>query len=92
MSFGIIASSATMPLPPNFQGYVSTNNSTSTPLNNGQTFTGIGEDDSVYGVYGDHKIQNKLKLPNSQAKEILGKPICDWIEQRFNWFYQKFRY
>jgi len=50
------------------------------------------EDDEIYGIYGDHKIHQSLKLPPSQAKEILGKTVCDWIEQRFSWFYNKFRY
>lgn len=50
------------------------------------------EDDDVYGFYGDHKINKTLKLPPSQANSILGKQVCDWIEQRFSWFYEKFKY
>jgi sulfotransferase len=50
------------------------------------------EDDSVYGIYGDHKIQSKLKVQKSTAKDILGKESCKSIYNYYNWFYKYFNY
>ena len=48
------------------------------------------EDDSVYGVYGDHTIRHQVKPQVSQASEILGQPLCDWIRKRYSWYYERF--
>lgn len=48
------------------------------------------EDDSVYGIYGDHVIKTKLENRLSDAKEILGENICAWIENHYSWFYKNF--
>jgi len=50
------------------------------------------EDDSVYGVYGDHTIRTKLELTPSTAKEVLGRDVCNWIFDNYRWFYDYFRY
>ena len=50
----------------------------------------IKEDDSVYGLTKDlHTIKNKVQPLKSDYNEILGKQICDWIDNHFAW-YQKF--
>jgi len=50
------------------------------------------EDDSVYGIYGDHTIRKKLEpLPNDY-KEVLGVAACNWIKSNYSWFYDEFRY
>lgn len=50
------------------------------------------EDDSVYGIYGDHVIRTKLEPVPSQAKTILGKDVTNWIWDNFQWYNQYFRY
>jgi sulfotransferase len=50
------------------------------------------EDDSVYGIYGDHKINHKLELPQSQAKKVLGADVSDGIYKSYEWFFNKFNY
>ena len=48
------------------------------------------EDDEVYGVFGDHQIRRKVESQSSQALEIFGPGLCDWIRQRYGWFYERF--
>ena len=48
------------------------------------------EDDEVYGVFGDHQIRRKVEPQPSQAIEIFGTGLCDWIRQRYGWFYERF--
>ena len=48
------------------------------------------EDDEVYGVFGDHQIRRKVEPQASQALEIFGPGLCDWIRQRYGWFYERF--
>jgi len=50
------------------------------------------EDDSVYGIYGDHKIKSKLVPLKSNSKDILGKELCKAIYNRNKWFYDYFNY
>jgi len=50
------------------------------------------EDDEVYGVYGDHKIKQKLDLPHSQAKKVLGADVTNWIWDNYQWFFNRFNY
>lgn len=40
----------------------------------------------------DHVIRNRLDMLPSEAVKILGQPICDWIVQRYGWFYDYFKY
>lgn len=50
------------------------------------------EDDTPNDGFGDHIIRNKLELQQSEAMRILGPQICDWIYNRYNWFFQYFGY
>jgi sulfotransferase len=50
------------------------------------------EDDSVYGVFGDHQIRQKLQLMPSKAKNLLGSEVTNWIFTNYKWFYDYFRY
>ena len=50
------------------------------------------EDDEVYGIWGDHKIRQKVEEVKSVANEILGTPACNWIKNNYAWFYQEFKY
>lgn len=50
------------------------------------------EDDSVYGIYGDHVIRKAVKPLKSDAERILGKDVCKWVDENFRWYNQKFNY
>lgn len=49
------------------------------------------EDDSLYSLT-DHKIRPRVELPQSDALQILGPGVCEWINQRYFWFYDYFKY
>lgn len=50
------------------------------------------EDDEVYGAFGDHVIRTKLEPVRSNAKQLLGKDVTDWIYNNYKWFFDTFRY
>lgn len=50
------------------------------------------EDDSIYGIYGDHKVHNKLTVQKSNANEVLGADLCQAIYNNNKWFYNYFNY
>lgn len=50
------------------------------------------EDDSVYGIYGDHTIKTKLDVVRHDYREVLGVNASNWIRQNFAWFYDEFKY
>ena len=50
------------------------------------------EDDDVYGIYGDHKIQTNLGTVNHQYEEILGKSVSNRIKEDYNWYFKNFGY
>ena len=50
------------------------------------------EDDSVYGIYGDHQIRKKLQPLKADWKEILGVTAANWIKSNYKWFYDEFKY
>jgi len=50
------------------------------------------EDDSVYGIYGDHVIRKQVKPLKSDAERVLGKDICKWINENFAWYNNRFNY
>lgn len=50
------------------------------------------EDDTVYGEFGDHIIRNRLELTIPQAQKILGYGVCQWIVQRYKWYFDYFKY
>ena len=64
------------------------------PYFNGHDFNHVNqitvEDDEVYGIFGDHKIRHKVEPQPSRGQEVLGAPLCDWIRQRYRWFYERF--
>lgn len=50
------------------------------------------EDDEVYGVFGDHKIQSKVEYKDPDYKQVLGVNSSNWIKQNYSWFFEYFRY
>jgi sulfotransferase len=50
------------------------------------------EDDSVYGIYGDHKIKSKIEFIPADYNQVLGKAPADWIKNNYKWFYDYFQY
>jgi sulfotransferase len=50
------------------------------------------EDDAVYGIYGDHKIKNKIEPLKPDYKDVLGVNACNWIKSKYQWFYDQFGY
>jgi len=50
------------------------------------------EDDSVYGIYGDHVIKPKLTPIKPDWNEVLGKNASSWIRSNYSWFYEYFGY
>jgi sulfotransferase len=50
------------------------------------------EDDSVYGIYGDHQIRKKLEPLRPDWKEVLGINASNWIKNHYKWFYDEFKY
>ena len=49
------------------------------------------EDDTLYAMT-DHTIRNQLDLQVSDAHSILGEGVCEWIFQRYRWFFEYFKY
>lgn len=50
------------------------------------------EDDSVYGIYGDHKIKSEILPPKEDYIEILGPNTCNNIKNSYKLFYDYFNY
>ena len=50
------------------------------------------EDDTIYGIYGDHVIRKDVKPQKSEADKILGKDVTKWIYDNFTWFFNRFNY
>lgn len=50
------------------------------------------EDDTVYGIYGDHSIRKKLEPANNDYTQVLGVNACNWIKSNYKWFYDEFKY
>ena len=50
------------------------------------------EDDNEYGEYGDHIIRSSLSLTHSTANEVLSPEVCNWIVNKYRWFYNYFGY
>jgi sulfotransferase len=50
------------------------------------------EDDSVYGIYGDHNIRTKIEPLKENYKEILGTHASTWIKNNYKWFFDEFKY
>jgi sulfotransferase len=53
----------------------------------------IKEDDSVYGLISDlHTIRQKVQPLTPDYTEILGKQVCDWIDNQYAWYQKGFAY
>ena len=53
----------------------------------------VKEDDSVYGLTNDlHTIRQKVQPLTPDYNTVLGKQICDWIDNNFAWYQQSFGY
>jgi sulfotransferase len=53
----------------------------------------IKEDDAVYGLSLDlHTIRKKLEPVSPDYNNILGKPVCQWIDTNLNWYQKTFGY
>jgi sulfotransferase len=50
------------------------------------------ENDKFHGIYGDHKIKNKVIPVENIAKEILGETICNQIFEMNKWYFETFKY
>ena len=50
------------------------------------------ENDTVHGIFGDHKIKTKLKAVKEDYYEILGNFTCNKIKNEYKWFYDYFQY
>lgn len=45
-----------------------------------------------FGIYGDHKIKNKIEPLTKDWDEILGKDISNNIKANYKWFFEAFNY
>jgi sulfotransferase len=50
------------------------------------------EDDNPHMGFGDHVIRNTLEMRPSDAKDVLGQYVCEWIVNRFRWYFDHFKY
>jgi sulfotransferase len=50
------------------------------------------EDDSVYGIYGDHQIRTKVEPVANDFHQVLGTHASNWIKDNYKWFFDKFKY
>jgi hypothetical protein len=50
------------------------------------------EDDRFHGVFADHSIRSSLSPAEPSARKLLGKPICDLIAEKNNWYFNYFKY
>lgn len=50
------------------------------------------EDDTVYGIFGDHKIHSRITEQPKDWNKILGSNASNWIKNNYSWFYEYFRY
>lgn len=50
----------------------------------------VDENDSIHGVYGDHKIRSIISPPEQDWDDVLGKQLSAAIVQNNTWFYRYF--
>ena len=50
------------------------------------------EDDVVYGIAGLHDIRPSLEMKPSDAIQVLGKDVVDWINNQYRWYNEYFGY
>lgn len=50
------------------------------------------EDDTVYGIFGDHKIKNQIENIKPDYNTVIGIQASNWIKSNYGWFYDYFKY
>jgi sulfotransferase len=50
------------------------------------------ENDVIHGIFGDHKIKNKIEPLKIDYFDILGEKNCNSIVNNYSWFYKNFNY
>lgn len=50
------------------------------------------EDDTIYGIFGDHQIQPQIKYSEPDYNNVLGVNAALWIKKNYEWFYDYFQY
>jgi sulfotransferase len=50
------------------------------------------EDDEIYGISGLHTIRPSLEMKPSDAKEVLGMDVYNWIMKQYGWYNEYFGY
>ena len=50
------------------------------------------EDDTLYGIFGDHKIRKEVKPLSESYNEYLGQQLSQNIVNTYPWFYEYFNY
>jgi sulfotransferase len=50
------------------------------------------ENDVIHGIFGDHKIQPKVRPVKDNFIEILGQDQCDRLRQHYDWYFRTFNY
>ena len=50
------------------------------------------EDDTIYGIFGDHKIRKEIKPVKKLYNTILGDELSQNIVDTYPWFYKYFQY
>jgi sulfotransferase len=50
----------------------------------------VKEDDTHFGPYGSHKVQPKVTPHKPDYQAVLGRQLCDRIQQNHAWFYEAF--
>lgn len=52
----------------------------------------ITHEDDKLSPLTDHIIRNTLEMKPSDSRAILGDSVCDWIYNRYRWFFDYFKY
>ena len=50
------------------------------------------EDDSVYGIYGEHTIRTKVETVANDYHKVLGTSASNWVKDNYSWFFKEFKY
>ena len=50
------------------------------------------EDDEIYGISGLHDIRSSLEMKPSDARQVLGNDVYDWIMKQYRWYAEYFGY
>ena len=50
------------------------------------------ENDTIHGIYGDHKLRPKFERLPDDFYDVLGYELCQNIKNSYDWFYKYFAY